>query len=168
MNDIRGITKCFPRGERAFTLVELMIVVMIIGILMIMAVPAWQRFRIRAQDTKFINEIRLVSQNTFEMYALKQGDYPPDELPGVTPTNVVNLLPRRFRWEDGPAIGGVWDWNRGVDRSTPVFGYYAGIAVNGPARTTTEMTEIDKRMDDGSLFTGRFQQRPGGYVLILE
>ena len=71
-------------GNRAaFTLIELLIVVAIIGILAAIAVPNFMNARMRAKVTRAMEEERNVS-NALEMYRIDQAHYPPkDEVPGT-------------------------------------------------------------------------------------
>jgi prepilin-type N-terminal cleavage/methylation domain-containing protein len=48
--------------KSGFTLVEIMIVVMIIGILATLSIPAFQRARDRSQITACINNLRIIEQ----------------------------------------------------------------------------------------------------------
>jgi len=66
-----------PTPRRGFTLVEMMIVIMIIGILMAIAVPAVNRAMTTGKETAIRLEINALSQ-AVERYMQKYGDYPPD------------------------------------------------------------------------------------------
>jgi type IV pilus assembly protein PilA len=61
------------RSRRAFTLVEIMIVVVIIGLLATLALPAWQRVRTVAQDKAVLNNARQLSAAA-DQYYLESGD----------------------------------------------------------------------------------------------
>jgi len=48
------------RNQKGFTIMELMIVIIIIGILIAIAVPAYQNFRARAQETACLANLRTI------------------------------------------------------------------------------------------------------------
>lgn len=59
-------------GKRGFTLVEIMIVVVIIGLLAAMAIPAFQRVRTSSQDKAVLNNIRQLGAAA-DQYFLEAG-----------------------------------------------------------------------------------------------
>ncbi|MDA0321420.1 MAG: prepilin-type N-terminal cleavage/methylation domain-containing protein [Verrucomicrobia bacterium] len=69
------------KSRNAFTLLEVAIVVAIIGLLTVLAYPYFKKARNSAQDTKFINDLRVLSENCMNQYALERGDFPTDKLP---------------------------------------------------------------------------------------
>jgi len=150
--------RCMKR--RGFTLVEIMIVVAIIGLLAMIAVPAFMRARKEVQATRFMNDLR-VAVSAFTLYVLENNGYPPDQVPGVIPPGMGDYL-RGMKWSEPTSIGGQWDWDY------EQFGYHAGVSVYQPARSDAEMREIDARIDDGNLATGVFRQRSQGYIYIIE
>jgi hypothetical protein len=146
-----------------------MVVLSIIGLLVVLAIPAVAKARLRAANGMFVNDLRLLSHNVFEYYAVSKGDYPPDAPAGVAPPEVADLIPRRINWSRGTPIGGQWDWDRAATHDEQVRGCcYAGLSVLDPARTSGQMKEIDAILDDGDLGTGRFRAHPQGYVFISE
>ncbi len=148
------------KKSRAFTLIEIMIVVAIIGILAMIAIPGFVRARREAQVNRFIQDLRM-AVDAFTMYNLDNGGYPPDRMPGVVPPGMEEYL-RRIRWSEPTPIGGLWDWDY------EQFGYLAGVSVYRPNRTPTEMQEIAARIDDGGLSSGNFRSRADGYIYIIE
>lgn len=60
------------KKKSGFTLVEIMIVVVIIGLLAVMAIPAFQRVRATAQTNAVMNNLRQIS-NAADQYFLQNG-----------------------------------------------------------------------------------------------
>ena len=137
-----------PERE-GFTLVEIMIVVAIIAILTSIAIPAFIQYRKDAQDTLYVNELR-VMRDSLKTYNLKTGQWPPDVGNGVCPAGMSNYF-EHVDWSKPAPIGGVWNWDANV------LGFKAGISVVSPNRTSEEMKRIDSVIDDGNLQTGTYQ-----------
>lgn len=61
--------------RKSFTLIEMLIVIVIIGILAAALVPRLQSVQARARDSKRKVDLRSLN-NVFEMYRIDNGDYP--------------------------------------------------------------------------------------------
>jgi prepilin-type N-terminal cleavage/methylation domain-containing protein len=153
---------CYQSGRvrRAFTLVEIMVVVVIIGLLAMLALPAAMRVRESAQNSRYASDVRTFAQ-AFETYSLTNGGWPPNAGGGAIPTGMADLL-RTGTWGAVNSVGGRWNWdynNAGVT---------AGISSTGVTASTAQMTLLDAKMDDGNLTTGQFQLIGARYIFILE
>jgi general secretion pathway protein G len=80
------------RGQRGFTLIELMIVVSIIGILAAIAVPNYQWSVIKAKEA-VLREALYNFRTTIDQYHADQGKYP-DTLNDLTEKKYMREIPR--------------------------------------------------------------------------
>ncbi|MFP4282228.1 MAG: prepilin-type N-terminal cleavage/methylation domain-containing protein [Opitutales bacterium] len=69
-------------SKKGFTLVEIMIVVVIIGLLAAMAIPAFQKVRTTSQDKAIMNNLRQIA-SAAQQYFLEEG---------ATSVNVSDLV----------------------------------------------------------------------------
>jgi prepilin-type N-terminal cleavage/methylation domain-containing protein len=138
------------RRNAGFTLVEIMIVVAIIALLAVIALPSFLRAREQTQNAKFVNALRVAS-NAIETYAVEHNGYPTDSNRSVVPSGMATYLDATLNWSGPTPIGGQWDWDFNV------FGVKAAISVVNPTASASQLLDIDKRIDDGDLTTGAFQ-----------
>lgn len=112
-----------PR-RRGFTLVEIMIVVVIIGLLAAFAIPALSRVKTSARAGRLVSDLRTFAQ-AFETYATTHGTWPGDGTPSVVPAGMSGDF-SKAKWTAETSVGGQWDWDY------QQFGFTAGISVTGP------------------------------------
>lgn len=144
-----------------FTLVEIMIVVVIIGLLMSLVIPAFQKVRRKALNATFIGDMRTFA-GAAETYMLETGGYLEDSSSGAVPAGLEEYI-RVAKWTDGTPLGG--DWDMELDS----FGIKAGFGVHAPTASKEQMEEVDEDFDDGDLSTGKFRQIAADrYYYILE
>jgi prepilin-type N-terminal cleavage/methylation domain-containing protein len=144
-----------------FTLVEIMITVVIIGLLAAMAIPTVKRVQRRSRDARFISDIRTFAE-AFEVYAMKTGAWPPDANRSVVPNGMSGEF-RNADWTGRNSLGGVWDWDYKTN------GITAAISTVEVTVDDQEMTQIDAMFDDGNLAKGNFvKSATGRYSYILQ
>jgi general secretion pathway protein G len=148
------------RPAHGFTLVEIMVVVVIVGILAAIAIPTFGHFRRNAKSNRFIHDVRTFAQ-AFETYAMKNGRWPPSAANGAVPTGMSGEL-RDADWSVVNSLGGRWNWDYKTN------GVTAGISITGLAADDAQMIEIDREMDDGSLSTGNLVKNGDRLTYILQ
>ena len=150
-------------ANHGFTLVEIMIVVVIIGLLAALAIPAFQRVQRASQNARVINDWRVFSQ-AFEVYNTMNGAWPANVGPGQIPTAPVPMNGdfKVATWQAVTAIGGRWNWDNGLSS-----GNNAGISISGYICDDAQLAEIDAKIDDGDLTTGNFVQVSSTRVMMI-
>src|SRR5690606_35719568 len=94
-------------SRRGFTLVEIMIVVVIIGLPAAIAIPALQRVQRRTQATRFISDLRTFTQAS-DSYALENGVWPGNAGSGVVPPGMSDQI-STAAWTATNTLGGRWN-----------------------------------------------------------
>lgn len=146
--------------NEGFTLVEILIVVAIIGILAGFGIPSILAANRQSRSKILISDIRTAS-SAFTQYFFDNNHFPSDKGPTQMPTGMSEYL-SKFPWSEKTSVGGNWDWDYGV------YGVTAAVSVHQPFFSTEDMQKIDSIIDDGSLNSGTFRIRPGGYMYVIE
>jgi len=169
---MQGLLISFGRRAqrtRGFTLVEVMVVVVIIGVLAAMSLPAYRRITMRSKTAAVVGDLRSFS-TAFITYSLQNGRYPPNALAQEIPTGMVGALSNGFIQKS--PIGGVYKWNFNVS-ADGITAKAAILIETGGGQAVSDDTDlremIDKEMDDGDLDTGNVRKGDtNSLVFIIE
>lgn len=140
-------------------MVEIMVVVVIIGLLAALAIPAFQRVRRASENSRTVNDFRVFSQ-AFEVYSTANGAWPINVGAGVVPPGMLGDF-KTDVWQSPTAIGGAWNWDVNIS------GFAAGVSISGFTCTKAQLAEIDAKIDDGDLTTGLFQLVQANRVMLI-
>ncbi len=135
--------------SRGFTLVEIMIAVVIIGLLAAMSIPAFQKVRNKALVNAFVNDLRTIEE-AIDVYATENGKQLQDYVGGIQPVDLLPYLTKPDFTVNTP-LGGQWDW----DNHTT----YYRISVIPMDTATVQL--VDNEIDDGDTSTGLVQFNGG-------
>lgn len=150
---------------RGFTLVEILIVVVILGILAAIVVPQFAGATEESRRASFVSSIRVFG-DAADYFSVREGSYVPDGSSGECPAEFAEYV-RAEEFEAGTPIGGVWDTEFNDSGVTSAVGVH--FDGTGETRDDAFMTLIDAMFDDGDLNTGRFQKLAADrYYLIIE
>ncbi len=148
-----------------FTLVEIMIVVVIVGVLAALALPSIQLVRENSRNSAVMNDLRVFA-NAFTAYHLESGEWPEDRMPGIFPPEMDGWLSdNRFNRET--PLGGLYDWDPASSGSKPADAT-AVVTVRGYTVPHSQIVRLLDRYDDGSADTGRIRSSEGNLFYIIE
>lgn len=91
-----------PPREAGFSLVELVVVVVIIGVLASLGVPRLRTATTRARAAVLVNDVRTVRQAAFD-YFVDHNAWPPATEPGQVPEGLDGYLPDGFTFRTSGA-----------------------------------------------------------------
>lgn len=141
-------------ARRAFTLVEILIVVVILGILAAIVVPSFANASEDSRRSVFVTTLRQFVEAAM-IYEAREGVPLPDLGSGETSDTWSEYVDPDV-WTGGTPIGGAWD------AELNSFGVRSAIGVhfngNGNTRDDEYMILIDRLIDDGDLETGGFRK----------
>ena len=153
--------------SHGFTLVEVMVVILVIGILNAMLIPGVRNLRQRVYATRLANDFQKI-QHGLELAITELGYAPRDGYPGRFPDELEPYLPTEAL--DRSLVNATWDWENWTGRRRP---FDLGLTLRWrriePINENV-MERVDAILDDGDLATGAFQEerRFGGYAIILD
>lgn len=150
------------QSKKGFTLIEMMIAVVIIGILASIIVPFFRKYVRASRATTFANDIRLLS-DAGNQYSLESGWWIDTSAPGAYPSELTGYFSRQ-KFELGSSLGGEWFFDQ-YDNSD----FTSAVGVSRPAESDEVFAMVDKRIDDGNLSTGLFQKVGSDrYYLVIQ
>ncbi len=146
---------CHLRSRPGFTLVEILIVVVILGVLAAIVVPQAANAMGDVRQTAFAREIQLFTDAAV-MHRAQTGFWIGDGGSGIIPDGLEDYIDPAA-WESGTPIDGSWD-----SEARPDYDITLGIGVHFQDAATRKspafMAIVDGIMDDGDLTTGGFRQ----------
>ncbi len=152
-------------ASRAFTLVEILIVVVILGILAAIVLPAIADVTTSSKQTAFVTDLTQYHKAA-QIYMGEHGEYLEDSSSGAVPAGFESYI-NQAAWARGTPLGGVWDVEYLDNGVTAAIGVH--FDGTGATRDDAFMTLIDAMLDDGDLSTGGFRKLADArYYLILE
>ena len=151
------------RSRQGFSLIELIIVVVIIGILSAIAIPRLSRGTEGASINAFVNEINNLAK-AIDQYQVESGNQIADSSTGVLPTELADCL-NANSWKGQTPLGGQWDIAR--DESGIVLA--VGVHYMSSSPDEDALRQADAILDDGDLTTGAFRKIAANrYYLVLK
>jgi len=142
---------------RGFTLLEIMVVVLMIGILLAMAIPGFKAVRERARISTFTSDFRAVKE-AVNRFNLSEGYYPLSG--GAIEPEFFDYM-RQDVITETTVIGGNWNF----DDSTAIF----AIGIVGYEVEDDIVERIDSAVDDGILTTGSMTKTSDGeFYFVIE
>ncbi len=140
------------RPRAAFTLVEILVVIVILGVLAAIVIPQFASATDDARYNAFITDLNALTK-AVSAYENIHG-LPPDGASGVMPPE-LNIYMSAERYERPTALGGVWDIEVQENGVVLAVGVHFN---NGNDPGEAVMSQIDAMIDDGDLSTGSFRE----------
>ena len=148
---------------RAFTLVEILSVIVILGVLAAIVVPAFAGAADDARVGAFVSTMRTHAK-TIDVHTVRTGSYPADSSSGDLPPELAPTVDPAD-WESGTPLGGVWDFEFNDHGLTAAIGVHFN---SGPGPGDAVMHRVDATFDDTDLSAGAFRKLAGDrYYLVL-
>ena len=137
------------KNRTGYTLIELVVVTLTIGVLCAVAIVAFGNTAERSKVETTIREARKFNDAAIAFHAF-HGRWPQNANYATLPSDFAGVFaPRDFTRQ--PPCGGAWDWN-GTGTGLPKI----GISIRFPNNKVPQdlCLQIDRAIDDGNLRTG--------------
>lgn len=149
--------------RKGFTLIELMIVILILGILASIALPKYIAVTKKAEAARVISDFRVILAAS-QLCIAETGEYPPDYYPGGVPVQLIPYLADDFSFDLRPSMDVRYDWENWVVDGRPKHPH-TGI-MYGLSVTTSDMALVNAISD---LYGNGFQYSlNSNYTFVIQ
>jgi prepilin-type N-terminal cleavage/methylation domain-containing protein len=146
--------------QRAFTLVELGVVVVLIGLLAALALPSFRKVSLKSRATTTVNDLRVFA-SAFNTSNLQNSGWPAGGFgPGVIPPAMATSLNDVFT--KPTPIGGNYEWVEGSGLGKAV------IKISGVSPDVDLLDMVDTLIDDGNTSAGNVTVSGPDLIYVLE
>lgn len=148
----------------AFSLVELLIVIVVIGILAAVVIPNTIMAGDTARVTATAQDLRAI-ESAVVSYKNKNGRWPRDVARAVLPVEIAEYFTKSDPFGKTVPLGGVYDYDGATSSRGPRISIRGSTGNPIPNDATT--LELDEEMDDGVLTSGRLRKSGGSIEYYL-
>lgn len=143
---------------QGFTLVEIMVVVVVIGLLATLAIPAFAKVRASSENTVIASDLRVFA-SAFDQYALETGGWPAVITGGFPPEMVGRIKPAS--WAKVLPGGGFYGFGSNTAGLT-------AVTLNNTNFSDERLATLDRMVDDGDVATGRFRRYDSFIIYTIQ
>ena len=155
----------YSGARRGFTIVELAIVVVIIGLLAALAIPLFSLILKKSRLNTLSNDLRIHSE-AIQNYTMEAGSFPPSHgTAGAYIPGLEGIL--SVRWLDRSPVGGryTWVYTTNPDESRRSAYIQISESIDAPfSISLTDVKGLDEDIDDGRLSSGYLQVAGGNRI----
>jgi prepilin-type N-terminal cleavage/methylation domain-containing protein len=157
-----------PCARPGFTLVEVAIVAVVIGLLATMAIPSFMNQRERAGISVVASDLRTFG-SAFQQYFADHGDFPKKRLTNNSELKGLKGYIVADQWLSPTPLGGKYEWRyRDHIKGEWITGIALKSAKNAKLRgRAVSPIVLDREMDDGNLNTGKLRKGQGNSLLYV-
>ncbi|MDX2017744.1 MAG: prepilin-type N-terminal cleavage/methylation domain-containing protein [Planctomycetota bacterium] len=141
------------RTSRAFTLIELIAVIVVLALLSAVAIPKFFDWRTRAQVTSTAASWKVLTRAVGQYMMDNRETAPPNVNDGSMPPQLNPYL-SNTDFERTPAVGGFWDYDEWSGFGGGGAGLTASVSITQSTAPQSTFQLIDAAVDDGNLNTG--------------
>lgn len=96
-------------NRKAFSIIEVMLVLVIIAILANIAYPYYYNAELNAKAVQIVNDFNVIKYAVY-MYYSDTGSFPKDGREGIIPAEFKQYLPEGFSFDRTKSLGIKYDW----------------------------------------------------------
>jgi general secretion pathway protein G len=145
-----------------FTLIEMVVVLVMIGVLAVIVAPKFARARTDTQVTATAEDLHSIIE-AIELFRANKGYWPIDTKAGVIPPEIKKNFGSDNPFIEPSPIGGIYEYENLKTNNT--INILIGPSRSAPAPSIVDAQALDEYIDDGVLNRGKFRSTSnGGYV----
>lgn len=138
-------------SSRGFSIIELVIVIVIVGLLAAIAVPRLAAFGANGKYAATHQGFRQIA-SALDMYHADHLGYPPNASIATLPPEMVGYLDE-FSFTVPPPIGRAWDWN---GEGSGIMSHGVNLSIHTVPEA--DRAEMESRFDDDQPETGLYRK----------